>query len=526
MRTQRTLPLLCLMGALSGACSDRDDDPFEPTNTGQQPSSTPDAAVDATVPAPMDAATDSGATLIDAALNPEAGPNTTDAAVTPERDHDTRSFTFDPAAQMSPFDPLPGIETDRWTGVLDGAGYRIEVPKNWNGTLVMYAHGYGGTGSALNVTTPSIRRHLVEQGFAWAASSYSKNYYDVRAGVEDTNKLALAFGRISAENGRPLDATKKYIIGHSMGGHVAGAAVERETIATARNSVRYQAALPMCGVMGDTELFNYFGAYQFAAHQIASVPVAQLSSTDYAAVRMQLQAAHFTMFPTATTPAGEKLKSVVMNLTGGARPGFDAGWVNPIQTTVWGTFGGDGKINGILNKAVTDTRAVEYQLDRDPALSDEERAFNAQVYRATPEVDANPRRSDGVRWIPVLNGEFDVPVVTIHTLGDMYVPFSMQQIYRRRAEAKGSADRLVQRAIRAGGHCEFSYAEQVQAFDALVAWEERGEKPAGDDVLDRTVVADPNYGCKFTTVPDANDRPTLAPARMAIPACPAPAPVP
>ena len=45
-----------------------------------------------------------------------------------------------------PFAPLPGIDTDRYWGVHNGAGYRIEVPRNWNNRLVMWAHGFRGSG--------------------------------------------------------------------------------------------------------------------------------------------------------------------------------------------------------------------------------------------------------------------------------------------------------------------------------------------------------------------------------------------
>lgn len=526
MRTQRSLGVLYLVAALSGACSDRNDDDL-PIDMGQDPSSTPDAGQpnpgqpDATLPA-ID-----GSTLLDANIEvPQRDASAPDAAQpVAERVQDTRKFSYDPAMQ-SPFEALPGVETDRFAGVLDGAGYRIEVPKDWNGMLVMYAHGYAGEGAALRVTTPSIRAHLLANKYAWAASSYSTNFYDVRAGVEDTNKLALAFTRIAAENGRTLaEPTKRYIVGHSMGGHIAGAAVEREAIVTARSRVVYDAALPMCGVMGDTELFDYFTAYQVAAHQVAGMPLTGAPIADYPTVRMQIRDALFTTFPSAmapmavTTPAGDQLRAIVMNLTGGARPGFDIGFANPIHSAVWSTFGGDGTINGILNKAVTDTRDVQYQLDSDPAVSDAERAFNAQVYRVAPAADANPRRSDGVRWIPVVNGEFDVPVVTIHTLGDIYVPFSMQQIYRKRAEAKGNGERLVQRAIRGGGHCEFTVKEQTDAFDALTKWEQEGVKPAGDDVLTPATVASPSYGCTFTTVPGGSDAPTLPAARAAFQPC-------
>ena len=65
-------------------------------------------------------------------------------------------------------------------------------------------------------------------------------------------------------------------------------------------------------------------------------------------------------------------------------------------------------------------------------------------------------------------------------------------------QANGNGDRLVQRAIRAAGHCEFDGAELVEAFNDLVTWERTGVKPAGDDVLTAATVASPTYGCRFT----------------------------
>ncbi|HTE70719.1 MAG TPA: phthalyl amidase, partial [Actinomycetes bacterium] len=31
-----------------------------------------------------------------------------------------------------PFDALPGLPSQRWWGIHGGAGYRIEVPEDWN----------------------------------------------------------------------------------------------------------------------------------------------------------------------------------------------------------------------------------------------------------------------------------------------------------------------------------------------------------------------------------------------------------
>ena len=95
-----------------------------------------------------------------------------------------------------------------------------------------------------------------------------------------------------------------------------------------------------------------------------------------------------------------------------------------------GTFGGDGSISGILTSA-------------------EEASLNANLLRWSEVAGANRLRTDGMRWVPKVNGEFKIPVVSIHTLGDLYLPWHMEQTYRRRTVAKGNGDWLVQRAIRA-----------------------------------------------------------------------------
>jgi hypothetical protein len=89
-------------------------------------------------------------------------------------------------------------------------------------------------------------------------------------------------------------------------------------------------------------------------------------------------------------------------------------------------------------------------------------------------------------------------VLSLHTIGDLFVPLSMEQIYARRAQANDRADLLVQRAYRDVGHCGFKPQEEARAFADLVRWVEKGEKPEGDELLDPEAVADPQFGCKFT----------------------------
>ena len=408
---------------------------------------------------------------------------------------DATATTFAPMSKQTA-DAVDVATTSRWVGVLGVSGYRVEVPANWNGKLVMYAHGFAGNGNVLSVQNPSIRRYLIQNGYAWAASSYSKNYYDVQAGIEDTNALANEFTKIAAKNGRTLSApTKTYITGVSMGGHITAAAIEEETAVTANNKVKYAGAVPMCAVAGDTELFDTFAAIQVAAQTVAGFGS---NPTDkWADIEPQVRAALFTTFPSAPNGVkGAQFASILQNLTGGPRPLFAQGLAfGGSFPSAYGTFGSDGTVTGILNKNILDTNRYIYAIDGDATAS---AAINASAQKLTAAPDANRLRVGGLRWIPKVNGEIKVPVVSIHTLGDLFVPFSMQQVYQKRVAAKGNSSLLVQRAIRGASHCDFTVAESETAFDDMIKWERDGVKPLGDDVVTPAVVAAPSYGCKFT----------------------------
>ena len=430
------------------------------------------------------------------------------------RPHDSFPYAVKPAdAAATTFAAMAAATTDtvdmgstsRWQGVLGGAVYRVEVPANWNGELVMYAHGYAGEDMVLSANDAAIRRYLIQNGYAWGASSYSKKSYDVRAGVEDTNALALKFVSIAKERGRTLAAPgKTYIMGHSMGGHIAAAAVEAETMATANNKVKYDGAVPMCGVMGDTELFNTFGAMQLTAHTLAGQPNTPYAdwNKDNGKVKATVTAALFaTGFPAAPVSpngaAGLAYSAVLKNLTGGTRPLFDLGYAygGSFAAGPYSFFGIDTIMTGLTTKSGTDTTRFTYVIDGDAAAS---AALNAATQKLTADADFNRLRRDGLRWIPKVNGQVSVPVVTLHTLGDLFVPFNMQQIYRNRVVANGSDQWVVQRAIRGVTHCDFTNAEQTKAFSDMVKWVKQGTKPVGDDVLTASTVAAANYGCTYT----------------------------
>jgi len=384
-----------------------------------------------------------------------------------------------------PFDALPGTDTARYWGVHGGAGYRIEVPESWNGKLVLYCHGYQGYVPELTITNPSIRKYLVDNGYAWAASSYSTNGYDPKAGVKDTHDLAEFF------NGLVGKPKRTYIIGHSMGGHITGVAIEQYPKS-------FDGALPMCGVMGDNELFDYFLDYHVVAQWLTETEVGFPFPPDYTTaiipqMKEELESVPNT-FPYTLSADGIKLRTATKYFSGGARPLFN------VAFSAWGNFlftvGLDGTLGGVVPGNVEGNMGIVYQLDDNPAQSAEETQLNEEVLRVAP--DPQGRHPNGLANVPSISGNISIPVLTLHTIGDLFVPFLMEQIYAERVAAQGKSGLLVQRIIRDVGHCGFKTAEQETAFAALVNWVENGLKPVGDDVLTPSVVAGPKYGCQFT----------------------------
>lgn len=424
---------------------------------------------------------------------------------------------------LLPFAPLPAFPTAKqYWGIDAGAGYRVEVPANWNGALVMYAHGYRGEGAQLTVSNPSIRSYLLANGFAWAASSYSRNHYDVKAGVLSTNSLARAFDAITGKTPR-----RYFIHGHSMGGHITVASIEqfpnrecprgilghfcRETVeflGELAGGVKYAGAVPMCGVNADTRLFDYFSDFNLVSQALTGVDVARPSPT-FATTELPLIVSQlFVTYPTVNTPLGDKLKASTIELTGGPRPIVDLSYPS-FMNLLFGFGGGNGSVSAVTNGLpVVNNIGRIYQLDHDQRLSREELELNRHILRVRADPNANPSKFIELEAIPKTTGNLHVKTVSLHTLGDLFVPFSMEQIYAERTRFWGREDKFVARAIRAAQHCEFSVPEQEQAFADMLKWVDQGVRPKGDNILSRKAVQSATFGCQFTTPIRAYDSQT------------------
>ncbi len=203
-------------------------------------------------------------------------------------------------------------------GTHEHAAFIIEVPPDWNGELVMWAHGFRGNGTVLFVDPPGfgLRQRLLDQGYAWAASSYAGNGYDIRTGVLSTKALADLFGTTFD---RP---DRTYITGVSMGGHIIGRSLEQFPR-------YYDGALPMCGVLGDQALFDFFLDYNLVAQDLADVPAYPVPldylTTAVPQINAVLGIGALSVFnQEPTNDLGRQFRSITINRSGGDRPGANA----------------------------------------------------------------------------------------------------------------------------------------------------------------------------------------------------------
>jgi hypothetical protein len=388
---------------------------------------------------------------------PTATPSRSIALPTPEPDEGIEYVILDPA-----FDPVPGARAV--FGIENGAAYQIEVPDDWNRRVVYYAHGFRGFGPDLFVNPPFIRQHLIENGYAWAASSYRQNGYVPAIGAEDTVALRDIIER---EVGTP---ERSYIYGTSLGGHVVVLSLELYPNV-------YDGALAECGVMTGVEILDFFASYALVAEFVSGVQVPLDAELEELVELVRTQILPTLGSPENLTERGRQFESIITNLTGGPRPWRREGFAGRYEANLLLAVQG-AREGGLAARAASNADTV-YHIGPSLGLTDDEVNSGVRRLRFDPEA-RDPEKHPEFAGV---SGKLEESLLSIHTTGDFFVPFSLQQSYRRKVEAAGDGDLLVQRAIRRPGHCQFTVAEQARAFDDLVRWVEEGVRPEGDDVL-------------------------------------------
>lgn len=411
-----------------------------------------------------------------------------------------------PAHAQSASDPSPKAaacpdflprETRCWSGrAALGGYYWIAVPKDWNGTLVVHAHGGPRT------TTPEPNDPLddlerfsmtVKEGFAWAGSTYRRGGYGVRMAAEDTDDLRQIFWDAFGKPRRTL------LHGQSWGGNVAAKAAELYA-RDAEGQVVWDGVVLTSGVLaGGTRAYDFRAdlraVYQFYCenHPALDEPQYPLwsglpldSDLKRADLAERVQACTGVGLPEARRTAEQKQNLADILAVVGVQED------ELVSHLSWATFLFRDLVQRRLDGLNPfDNSATVYQGSHDDA------ALNAGVTR----FQADPMGVARLAYDADLSGLIVAPTLTIHGKDDPTAFVSLEAVYRDTVAAAGRSDLLVQTFTDEAEHSRLSPPEYVGLFQAMMRWLDAGEKPTPDSVAALCETAAPRYetGCRFDT---------------------------
>ncbi|MDI6099544.1 hypothetical protein QLQ12_13150 [Actinoplanes sp. NEAU-A12] len=381
----------------------------------------------------------------------------------------------------------PGVATaaptaTHHTGVLrDGGTWVADVPARWNGTLVLYSHGFGAL-EAIDAPDPEVQRAMLDRGYALAGSSYDPNgsLWALNSATRDQFETLAAVTAIIGEPRVTL------ALGSSMGGLVSGQEAQL-------GGRRLDGAVSICGLMGGgINLNNYQLDGTYALNRLLRPDrpvklVGYASPAEGAAAAAELAASASAARTTAEGRARVALATALLNMPtwsdSQASPPRDAEgiaaaqhewlvgtlpFIMPARHFIERSAGG----NASWNAGVDYAALLERSAHRDTVGSLYRAAglnLRADLADLTRHADITPDKP-AVRHLArtsTLSGHLDVPHLTMHTLYDQLAPVEYQEQYARRVRAAGDQRLLRQAYVNRRGHCAFTPSEIIAAVRAV-----------------------------------------------------------
>ncbi|WP_154814151.1 alpha/beta hydrolase family protein [Actinophytocola xinjiangensis] len=367
-----------------------------------------------------------------------------------------------------------------YTGTLDGAEYLVEVPGDWNGTLVLYSHGYypenypPPPGFVMLSTAEATAGWLLDHGYALAASNFARpTGFAVEDALTDQIRLLDWF---TDTVGRPRRTISS---GMSMGGGIA-------TLLAERHPRRVDGVLSQCGEYDMLGAWNASLDLNFAVHTLLTDGTTDLvRARDPQATVDALHAGIQTALTSRSGLARLSLVAALANIPGWNsahepapadlwdRIRAQAYWVDAAYVQGTGALGRvdlERRLGGnpSWNTGIDYRRqlAASGQLDtvrQAYAAAGGDLAADLAALGAAPRVRADARAVARMYRTGVVRGVTPVPVVTLHNTADGGAVADQVGWY-----AGQTADRQVRHLwSERGNHCAFSTADEVTALRVL-----------------------------------------------------------
>ena len=337
------------------------------------------------------------------------------------------------------------VQPSEHTGTIAGAPWRLDVPEQWNGELVVYFHGYAPQEQPIPEVMPrnGYEDWLLAQGFAIAQSDYSARGWSVAEALADSEAMRK---HVVGLLGQPR---RTWAMGHSMGAHIVLGTLETHGAA-------YDGGLALCGANAPAEeLFNgpVLGALAVFAHRHPGVlspgglfdagtprwPDAQ--KIEAALVADEAFAARFGQafgIPREGMAGGLMLRFAVLNELAERAGGV------PVDNTkvTYSGFGDDAAVNAGVRRYAGDPADVAY---------------------------ANARLR--------LTGATARPVVLMANETDEIIPSKTSPRYLNLARNAGRGEQVFELPPVGNGHCRFGPEAESAALAKLRAWVIDGTHP-------------------------------------------------
>mgnify|MGYP000235546180 FL=1 len=389
------------------------------------------------------------------------------------------------SAQQKPADPAPKdcpssmpAGTECFAGEdLHGAYYWIAKPKDWNGTLVVHAHGGPRTAKPTpDDPVEDLERFAVtvQEGYAWAGSNYRREGYGVRMAASDTDTLRQIAIALLGEPKHVL------LHGQSWGGNVAAKTAELYALDW-RGRKNYDGVVLTSGLLAGgghgydfradlRAVYQYYCKNHPRADEVQypvwqGLPKGSKMSRDELQRRVD-ECTGISLAKDKRSPEKAKNLANILAVTKVPEKTLVAhlSWATGLfSDIVWRRMDG---------KNPFDNSDVQYK------GSDDDAALNKSVER----FKADPQAARLMAYDADLTGQIVAPTITLHAKNDPTVFVDHEAIYRQTVDKAGNGELLVQNFSDEAEHSKLSTPQYAALFSAMLSWIDKGEKPTPQTV--------------------------------------------
>jgi pimeloyl-ACP methyl ester carboxylesterase len=379
-------------------------------------------------------------------------------------------------------------------GTIDGAKYLVKVPHRWNGTLVLFSHGYypekwGLPPETLLATAPGSEKWLLEHGYALATSDFANPFgFAMEDALRDQIALLDWFDDTIGEPRRVLSN------GMSQGGGIAIVLAER-------HPRRFDGVLATCSEYDFNGTWNSALDINFATRTLltdddtielvrptdAEASVAALSAgiadaRDDAAglAKLALIGALGNVSPWANAhqPAPTDVDAKIQQM---------ANWIDGAYTQGVGPLGRldlEARAGGnpSWNVGVDYARQLAKSEYRDLVVQAYAKAgldLNADLAElaAAPRIAPDAKALKYMYSYGVPRATNPVPTISLHNTHDGGAVVDQARWYADQVDRFGNPSKLRQVYVNRGNHCAVSAAEEISALRAVERRVETGRWP-------------------------------------------------